>query len=139
MRGSPYTRQLRRSRREAIYLRDHIFSLGSISLQRGFYELCGVGLVAALLDRGPADHPASLREIVNERPAIKAVAGQRGDVRRLHVFLIPVLLDRFGILAADVETDLGRAVREHIRGKGKLVHSLTGKDKGDAVFPAFSQ
>ena len=101
-----YERQLRSTRKEAIYLFDHVFPLPSPMHQGVLNQLRGIGFVAALLHGRPTDYSSGLGKVRNEGPAIKAVSRERCDVRRLDLLLVPVLLDGLGVVAGDVEGDL---------------------------------
>ena len=105
-----YTRQLRSTRKETIYLFDHVFPLRPPTHQGLLYQPGGVRFVASLLHGRPTDYPPGVGKIINKCPAIKAVSRERCDVRRLDLLLVPVLLDGLGVVAGDVEGDLRRAV-----------------------------
>jgi|ERR1039457_886130 hypothetical protein len=110
MERAEYSRQIRSTRKEAVYLFDHILPLAPIAHERCLNELRRAGFVAALLNCGPADYAPGLRQVVRKCPAIKLVPRERSDVRRLDLLLVSILLNCLGILSGNVECDLRGAV-----------------------------
>ena len=134
-----YGRQLRNQ--ELMHFIHHFSTIFSKSLEtpvNRLFEIPGC-MFASYGELGVRLYPAHDRLIILERPAIKLIPGELGEVLIGDVGVIPVVRHRVRIVPGGIEDDLRGGVREDVVHERNLIEPLEGGDEADPVFPGFGQ